>query len=285
MKKLFFSFFKKIAKTLKGKDLNRFLFIRYSLNFALKYFKPAYILVDGNKIYLDEYDSLRLSILGKYEPFMFDTFKKRIKPGNIVLDIGGHIGYYSVAASKSVGDKGKVYVFEPDKKNYSLLEKNIKINGCKNVVLINKAVSNFAKKTKFYLSSSNQAHHSLVENGGDKKVIVDTVKLDDFLIKELGRIEVVKMDIEGGEFEAVEGMSKLIKRSKRFSLFSEFSPLALKRSGHSPVEYLKLLEDLELKLFVIDEAGRKLEKIKFDKLLHLYPSNRDWHVNILAEKE
>lgn len=282
--KFIFIFFKKLAIPLRGQDLNRFYLVRLVLNFLFRHFKPKYVVVDGNKIFLDKDDSLRLSILGVYEPLMIKLFKEKIKPGDIVVDVGAHIGYHTLSASKWVGKSGKVYSFEPEKNNFALLSSNVKINNCKNVILVNKAAAEVNKKAELFISPNNEAHHSLVDNGGQERISVEAVSLDEFFGKRSKNIAVVKMDVEGGEYSVVKGMKNILKENRRLTLFTEFSPLALKKAGNSPSGYLNLLKSYGFSIFVIDEKNSVVVPVNIPRLLSSYPPSRDWHVNLLAVK-
>lgn len=285
MKHIIFKIFKKAAYTLRGKHLNRFYIVRVSLNFILNNLKPKSVIVDGNKMLLDRDDSMRLSILDVYEPTAVKHFQERIKPGDIVLDIGAHIGYYTLMAARRVGKNGKVYAFEPSKDNCLLLSKNLKINGFKNVILVNKAVAQSTKKAKFFLSRVSSGMHSLIDidHVGENNTEVDTISLDDFFTK-TPKVSVIKMDIEGGEYDALEGMTRLLSKSKHLSIFAEFSPFSIKKAQKSPRQFLELLKSYGFKLFSIDETQKLLVPIKIRTFVSSCPDDRDWHVNLLAVK-
>ena len=106
-------------------------------------------------MFLDSNDSLRLSINGTYSEYETDVMKKIVKKGDVDLDLGANIGYYTLIFAKIVGKNGKVFAFEPDLTNFTLLKKNVEINGYKNVVLINKAVSDKTGKLKLFLNERN----------------------------------------------------------------------------------------------------------------------------------
>lgn len=292
MGELFFNVFKKAAYVLRGRHLNRFYFVRTSLNFLLRRLKPASVTVDGNRIILDKDDSMRLSIVGVYEPLTVKRFQERIRPGDTVLDIGAHIGYYTLMAARRVGVRGKVYAFEPDKDNLALLAKNIKINGYKNVVVVDKAVANSTKKAKLFLSSVSTGMHSLIDidsggNGGSKSsTVVHTISLDDFFGKNPPRVSVIKMDIEGGEYAAAEGMTRILRKSKKLVLFAEFSPFAIKKSRKSPNGFLNLLKRYDFRLYCIDEFSRKVTPIGgTESFISSFPQDRDSHINLMAVKQ
>lgn len=286
MENVVFKVFKKAAYTLRGRHLNRFYFVRSSLNFLLRILKPKSVIVDGNRMILDEGDSMRLSILGIYEPLAVKHFQERIKPGDIVLDIGAHIGYYTLMAAKRVGNSGKVYAFEPNMDNSALLTKNLKLNKYKNVVLINKAIAQSSKKAKLFLSRVSTGMHSLIDidNDSENTTLIDTVSLDKFFGKNPPPISVIKMDIEGGEYSALEGMTRLLGKSKHMSIFTEFSPYSIKKAKKSPRGFLNLLGNYGFKLYSIDESKNQIIPIKVKTFLSSCPVDRDWHVNLLVVK-
>ena len=286
MKTVVFKIFKKAAYTLRGRHLNRFRIVRLALNFLLRGLKPKSVIVDGSRMILDKDDSMRLSILGVYEPLMAKHFQERVKPGDIVLDIGAHIGYYTLMAAKRVGRKGKVYAFELSEENCLLLTQNLRINGYKNVVLVKKAIAQSSKKAKFFLSRVSSGMHSLIDidNDSENSILVDAVSLDDFFGKNPPRISAIKMDIEGGEYEALEGMTRLLSKSRHLSVFIEFSPFMIKKAKKSPLGFLNLLKSYGFKLYSIDESKNQLTAIKVQKFLSSCPLDRDWHINLLAVK-
>lgn len=286
MSDLVFTVFKRAAYTLRGRHLNRFYIVRKTLNFALSNLKPKSVVVDGNQMLLDKDDSMRLSILGIYEPLAVKHFQNSIKPGDTVLDIGAHIGYYTLMAAKRVGKKGKVYAFEPNKDNCALLTQNVKLNGFKNVVLVNKAVSKTSGRVKFFLSRVSTGMHSLVDidNDSDNNIEVEAVSLNDFFGKKIPNVSTIKMDIEGGEYTALEGMDRLLKKNKHMTILTEFSPYSIIKAEKSPRGFLNLLMSYGFKLYSIEESSKKLVLIKVQKFIAECPVDRDWHVNLLAVK-
>ena len=99
------------------------------------------------------------------------------------MDIGTHIGYYSLLAAKLMENSGKVYAFEPEPYNYNILTKNIEINGYRNIIPIKKAVSNNCGKTMLFIDSVHFSGHSIcVTTGKENSIEVETTTLDDFFI-------------------------------------------------------------------------------------------------------
>ena len=108
-------------------------------------------------MFLDKIDSLYLSVNKDWGDFEKEVIEKQIKKGDVILDIGANIGFYTLIMAKLVGEKGKVYAFEADPTNFEILKKNVEVNGYKNIVLVNKVVSNKNEKIKFYVDRGNTA--------------------------------------------------------------------------------------------------------------------------------
>ncbi len=136
------------------------------------------------------------------------------KEGDVVIDAGAFQGVFSVYASKLVGKYGKVIAFEPDEANYKLLKKNIRLNGIKNVILINKGLWNKNDVLKFKTKGPESC---LAEFDKEEDITekIGVVSLDEILLKmNINRVNFVKMDIEGAELKAVEGMKNTMKKNK-----------------------------------------------------------------------
>lgn len=152
------------------------------------------------------------------EPIAHNLWNYPFKKGDVVMDLGGHFGVVASYMALMVGDTGKVLVFEADPANYEILQKNIKLNGIKNVVAINKGVYNKKTVLEFFSGGSyTSSFHktSYVQKDSDKYEVqkIDVVRLDDemknFKIKKL---DLIKIDIEGSEEMALEGFTKGLKK-------------------------------------------------------------------------
>jgi len=119
---------------------------------------------------------------------------------DIVVDIGAHIGFFSLMAAK-YAKNGRVYSFEPMPESFALLKHNIKINGLKNVTAIRKAVSNKKERRKLFIDTTCTGAHSLYVKT-KKAVEVETTAFNDF-VKEyrIKHINFLKMDCEGAEYD------------------------------------------------------------------------------------
>lgn len=273
---------KKIIHLFSGSGIGNLRPVIWLNNFIIKQLRPNYVNIQGNKIYLDSQDSLRLSY-GSYEPFETELIKKEVKKGFAVLDIGANIGYYTIMLSKLVGKKGKVFAFEPDPGNIAVLRKNIEVNGCKNVILEQKAVSDKNETIRLYICKYNRGDNRIYTSGDRRNFInINAVKLDDYFKDYEGKIDFIKIDIQGAEGLALQGMEGLINKNKQLKITTEFWLCGLQRSRVSAEEYLGLLKRLGFKLFNINEQEGKIELTDAAKLLKEYTLEEDSYTNLFC---
>lgn len=240
-------------------------FIESIHRFVLKKLDSGFVSVNGSKMVL-RLDNLFISVYGhfEYESFETELVKKQVSKGDIVIDLGANVGYYTLLFSKLVGGTGKVFAFEPDSENFSLLKKNVEINGYKNVVLVKKAVSSRSCEALFYLRNNGVSNSFLNFGDGAKSVAVEKVDLDTFFGKIDCMVDFIKMDIEGEEFEALKGASLILGRNKNIKIVLEFLPFNLNAAEVKPMDLLNFLKDKGFQLYNINEKKRVLEKIIFD---------------------
>ena len=246
--------------------------------------KPDFIEIDGHKLFLDKLDSLELFLHGSYEEFETETVKKIIKKGDIVLDVGANIGYYTLIFAKLVGKDGMVFAFEPEPTNFDLLKKSVTINGYKNVILIRKALSDRTGKTKLFLSEVNLGDHMIMDTKENRNSIeIDTITGEDYFRDLNKKINFIKMDIQGAEIDALRGMSSLLQKMNEIKIMIEFAPMWLK-FGNDPLELLNLLNEYDFKISEIDVSRKKIIPIDSQELIKKYPPERKKHTNLLCSK-
>lgn len=245
----------------------------------VNYLKPKYLIIDGHKFFIDNRDTVvsqELILSGKWEEYETSLFKQNIKKGDVILDIGAHIGYYTLIAADIVGDKGKVYAFEPDPRNFTLLERNIQENGYKNVVLINKAVADRTGNLRLFLNTENTGDHRIYKVSDKRRSIkIQSITLDDFFKDKNKKVDMIKMDIQGSEVRAFKGALKLIKQNQNIKILTEFWPYGLKLSGSSAKEYVRLLIRNNFRLFDLDEIKKMKTEISEKQLLYSSDSEVD----------
>ncbi len=289
MRKILFSLLKTVHKLLYGYGIGQIPPFKAAFNYLISHLRDtdAPIDVQGQKMYIDKLDSLRVSLGKVWEPFETELITKGVKKGDVVLDIGAHIGYYTLMFAKLVGKEGKVYAFEPSPKNFSLLKKNVEINGHNNVVLVQKAVSNASGKLKLYLCEGNVGDNRIYDShDGRQSVEIEAVRIDDYFKGSSPTINYIKMDIQGAEAGAIQGMRDVLNRNKAAKILTEFWPDGLKKFGTEPEEYLRLLTGLRFKLYDMNEHDKTLEPANsVSQLLEKYtPENKEF-TNLLCVKE
>lgn len=144
--------------------------------------------------------------LGSYELDKQQLFTQTVKTGDIVLDIGANVGFYTLLSSVLVGDTGKVVAFEPSPRNFNLLKRHVEINAMGNVTLHQAAVADAPGEAMF---SDSQNACAKLSNDGQYKVTI--VSLDDLFARgQLPRPTLLKIDVEGAEARVLRGARNLL---------------------------------------------------------------------------
>jgi FkbM family methyltransferase len=191
-----------------------------------------------------------------------------VKKGDVVVDLGASIGYFTLLAARLVGKEGKVYAFEPEPRNFLLLCKNIALNGYDNIVAIRKAVSDREGFAKLFLSDDYGSHSLYKFDNAKTPIITETVTLDNFFRKEGYHVDIIKIDVEGAEMVAFLGMEKLIRENKKLKIFVEFSPYRIREAGYSPEEFLSKITEYGFKIYLIDELSGHVRCVSTRALLN-----------------
>ncbi|MBD0360093.1 MAG: FkbM family methyltransferase, partial [Nitrososphaeraceae archaeon] len=149
----------------------------------------------------------------------------------VVVDIGAHIGRYTIIASKRVGASGKVIAIEADPSNFEMLNRNIHLNRLANITTLNYAAFSKETKIKLYLPYEELGHTiyntTMVldrAKANDKFIEVNANTLDDLLQEngiEQQQVNWIKIDVEGAEFEVLNGATTIISKSKDIALLIE----------------------------------------------------------------
>lgn len=169
---------------------------------------------------------------GLYEQEVTRLVQDIVREGMTVVDIGAFCGYYSLLASRLAGSSGRVYAFEPYPVSYEYLLRNIEANGCHNVMAVNKAVCDGTGIGALTIHSEVDHHWLSTISSNGASGSIPTVSLDDFFAEQgWPAVDVIKMDIEGGEKTALEGMRELSQRNPGLRLIMEFDIGNLRRSG------------------------------------------------------
>ena len=227
-----------------------------------------YRLRDEDLILLSRSYALDVRIIK--EVYVYNVYNTlNINEEDIVVDIGAHIGSFSIMSGLKTGNTGKVYAFEPIPETFRILKKNIYYNSLQEIVYPYRyAISNTKKKEKMYIfKSSNKSllfHSSsfykqqteTIDATIEEKIEVECITLRDiFDLGELDRIDVVKMDCEGEEYSIIfdTPAGYLMRIGK---LFIEYHDMLSQKYTHKDlIDYL-----LKLKFNVVHEMPKYSER-------------------------
>ena len=162
-------------------------------------------------------------IVGNFWEPEIDVVSPLLTSGDVVVDIGANVGWYTIFLSRKVGPQGKVYSIEPIQESFQLLSALVKHYSCTNTVLHNCAVSdreaelkmivplNDQGVTNYYRAHITQDFNSGQKAAGIKRVISHT--LDQLMGNDLDRVKFIKCDVEGHEDAVLNGSLQVLQRS------------------------------------------------------------------------
>ena len=185
------------------------------------------------KLNIDNYFQNNIRF-GYYEPTVRMLLKQILRPGDTMLDIGGNIGYLTCVAASLIGEKGKVFTFEPNPEAVSLMNQNILLNNLHNVKIMAAAVGEKKEEADLFVCDES-AFSTMIKDETimrqRRTIKVPVMSIDQFL-KEEGissfSIKLVKIDIEGFEYFALKGMSHLLQTGTASFIIENNAPLQLK---------------------------------------------------------
>jgi FkbM family methyltransferase len=221
--------------------------------------------VDGCDLLIPGDSELALHLSGPngYEWWALPLFLDACRPGATVADIGANWGIYSIPAARRVGPDGHVFAFEPNTKNAKILFRNAMMNGLENIHFMTTAVSEQFGLAALPVEIAQNSgtvitHPSITVQEALSWEPVSAIPLD-AMRGQLGRVELMKMDIEGGEFRACKGAYAIISED-RPTVFLEFTPILLRSiSWVEPAALLELFLDLGYTIDILHQA-RPAEK-------------------------
>lgn len=211
------------------------------------------VVVNGRRMFVDLWDSAvstHLFVSKTWEPEETRLVSSLLREG----DVGANVGYFTLVASDAVGKSGKIFAFEPEPKNFSLLRKNVQVNKCANARCEQKAVTGADRPVELFLSSFNYGDHRIFQSHDDEdynrgrqraRTQVEGVALDSYFAPGT-RINFIKMDVQGAEYFALQGMKRVLRDNPDVVLMMEFWPHGLHEAGVEPARLLEELEELGL---------------------------------------
>lgn len=231
--------------------------------------------VYGHKIFVDCRDLIlapHIIIDGIWESWINHRVIASLKEGMRVVEIGSNIGYYTLLIAQHIGSKGKLIAFEANKDLAELTLDSLSINGyLDRVNLHSLAVSDSCGEMNFYIRErylGNSSFEEVSEQHLDslkdqqRKVIVKTVALDQFLQGADRQVDFLKIDVEGAEPRVFQGMKEILKENPHILIVMEYSPLQIQGNGSDPVMMMDFLYQLGFYSYRIEVDGGLTEITK-----------------------
>jgi FkbM family methyltransferase len=207
-----------------------------------------------------------------YEPETFDFFRRNLKEGDTVLDIGGHIGLFAVLTARLVGPAGKVFTFEPTPFTRSVLEQVVELNNCGDVVEVrHEAVSSKSGETIFFDTGDTISNaNSLVKTERSRREIaISMTSVDEFVAERGLNVNCLKIDVEGAELDVMLGARETFLSRRPVARLGLHPPFII-QNGQTLEDIWELLS--EYRLDVVFE-GKQIEKDWFCTRPELFDVN------------
>jgi FkbM family methyltransferase len=168
-----------------------------------------------------------LAVSGTWEPNVTKVFAQHLSTGDVCLDIGAHIGYYTLLASRLVGAQGHVYAFEPSPANFRELEHNLARNGIENVTALNAAVGMARDRVILYEGPGTNTGRATLRRElavAERQARVDVLPIAEVVPEEAwSRIRLVKIDVEGSEVDVLRSLEPVFTLGAPLAVLLEFT--------------------------------------------------------------
>jgi len=201
--------------------------------------------------------------------------RRTLSPGDVAVDVGANIGIYTQLLSRWVGPTGLVHSFEPSPKNFGRLQSATR--KLANVRLSQSAVGESSRRTTLYVSDKLNVDHRAYLPEGDSRhtVPIEMIALDDYF-KPGECVDLIKMDIQGYELQALRGANRVLADNPGIKLLFEFWPYGLKQAGGSSAELIAVLK----------ENGKLIQQVSSEGLTGFDPGSANeseaWYINLFA---
>ncbi len=243
--------------------------------------------IEGVTYELDLNETIDAAIYfeGCFEPDTTTAINTLCRPGMTVLDVGANIGCHTLRFARLVGPEGRVIAFEPMSVAFSRLKRNVGLNTFPNITLEKLALSNCTQRREVALACSwplSGVHDSLlhpIHRGRAFRDTVDFVSLDDYVrARGVGRIDLIKLDVDGHEFKVVQGAIEALQLHRPLMIM-ELGIYSLAEAGDNFADLVSLLSHLGYRFY----AERGLARFpSLDALRSAIPDNSTINVVVSA---
>ena len=198
---------------------------------------------------------------GTYEDEINKLIRLSLKNGNNALDIGGNIGLQSIRMSQCAGCNGKIYAFEPLAYLQEKFKRNAELNHADNITLLPFALSDIAGDAEFAINKNswNQGTFSLngKNEGGEKQQVIIKVGDDVAEVQNLQSLALIKIDVEGFEYQVIKGLTQTLKKHRPRIIF-EYDSNYWANTGQKIQDCYSLLKAIGYQVYQITPVGCEL---------------------------
>ncbi|XID90877.1 FkbM family methyltransferase [Paenibacillaceae bacterium WGS1546] len=222
----------------------------------------------GPAMFLDLRDPVCMAIYltGGWEEWLTGSFLSAIQPGMTVLDIGAHSGYFTLLAAMKAGPTGFVHAFEPNPFHHRNLLKSAAVNGYANVLLHRVMVSD--KNGEQVIETRGEGGSSIFYPSLHDLNPVTRTKVRTAVLAELlgasKKIDVIKIDIDGGEPYIMDSLFQVIDANGRLAIFMEYLPLLWGNVAPRPI--MQKFVDRGFRIYNVPMTGAAIESVTLDQL-------------------
>jgi len=234
------AFYRTVARWLSRDDIRR------AVSNILKRTAVSSLIVETaeGRFAVDPRDSIiswSLINKGTWEPDESRVLAALVDDGDTVIDVGAHVGWYTILFANRAGEHGRVLSFEPAPSTFPLLKLNVQLNAKRNVELHTVALSDRSGEMPFVVHPENFGdHHVAFASGEQATVHVACARLDEYA-GEFDAIKLIKLDCQGAEPAILAGASRALARCRY--LATEYWPAGLRRAGFDPSAYVAALAE------------------------------------------
>jgi FkbM family methyltransferase len=186
---------------------------------------------------------------GIWEPPLTSFIAERLQPGDVFIDVGANVGYFTLQAAKLVGESGAVVAIEASPRIFAALKSNVSLNGASNVRCVNMAVADRDATLQLYAGPADNKGGTtlIVENtaGSTLECEIAARPLGGIVTpEEWRRARLVKIDVEGAEGAVTEGLRPLLQQGRSdLEVVMEVTPRTLQLQGYSADHVLQTFRD------------------------------------------
>lgn len=224
-------------------------------------------LPDGSRVECDLRDQVQQQMYfqGVYERTEAFLFARLVRPGGTVVDAGANVGQYTLLAASGVGPTGAVHSFEPVPATFARLDRHFRRNGRDRVTANRAALWHEPGEVILRLpagETGNDGSYTVGATGPDgPAVTAPAVRFDDYAAEHrIGRVDLVKLDIEGAEWPALRGMPRTLARDRPLIL-AEVNRRACRRLGYDPRELWTLLGGLGYTAWAVGRSAARWRRL------------------------